>query len=66
MSIPIKKQMVFYFTKKVAGLLRREAKFQNRSMNAQITHILECHYGIRRDIAEVNPELPDAPVYTDD
>jgi hypothetical protein len=66
MSIAIKKQMVFYFTKRISGLLRRESKFQNRSMNAQITHILECHYGIRKEVAEVRPELPDAQVYTDD
>jgi hypothetical protein len=44
MSTPIKKQVVFYFEKRLSDCLREEATLENRSMNGQLTHILKQYY----------------------
>lgn len=60
-----KKQVVFYLAPDLKARLRREAEYKHRSMNQQLTIILERHFGLRHDVADANPTLPDAGVYTD-
>ena len=59
----MKELLTFHVSPSLKAKLRREAEFQKRSMNQQMTLILEERYELRQVIAENNPDLPDADTY---